>query len=109
MIIQLSNKEFQELRKILIGVKNPKANKIFNEMFAKDSKSSVKGFVNPINNDIVINIPENLAVDVEKVFVEYSPDIQKLVKSGSSITNASKWLSCIRNVWSDILRVITKR
>ena len=109
MIIQMSNREFQEVRKFILGMKNPKVNKVFNEVFSKDPTGGVKGFVNPINQDIVINIPENLSIEVEKVLVKYSPDIAKMIKGGSSITNAPKWLSCIKNIFSDIMKAITKR
>ena len=109
MIIQMSNREFQEIRKFVLAMKNPKVNKSFNEIFSKDPTGGVKGFVNPINNDIVINIPESLTYEVEKVFVNYVPDIAKMVKGGSSITNAPKWLSCIKNIFADITKAITKR
>lgn len=109
MIIQMSNREFQELRKFIIAMKNPKANKIFNEVFAKEPTGGVKGFVNPINQDIIINIPENLSIEVEKVFVKYSSDISKMAKGGTSVTNAPKWISCIKNIFGDISKAITKR
>ena len=109
MIIQMSSREFQEVRKFIMGMKNPKLNKVFNEVFSKDPTGGVKGFVNPLNQDIVINVPEELTVEVEKVLVKYSPDIAKMVKGGSSITNAPKWLSCIKNIFSDITKAITRR
>ena len=109
MIIQMSNREFQEMRKFLITLKNPKVTKAFNEVFNQDIKGGVKGFVNPLNKDIVINIPEHLTYDVEKVFVKYGPDIGKMVKGGSSITNAPKWISCIKNIIADVTSAITHR
>lgn len=109
MDIKMSNREFQEVRKFILGMKNPKANKIFNEIFSKDPSGGVKGFVNPIDNTININIPENLSIEVEKVFVQYAPEIYKMTKGGSSITNAPKWLSCIKNIFTDIRRAVTKR
>ena len=109
MIIQMSNQEFQEMRKFILIMKNPKVNKAFNEIFSKEQNGGVKGFVNPINNDIVINIPENMTMEVEKVLVNYAPDIAKMVKGGASITNAPKWLSCIKNIFSDISNAFSKR
>lgn len=109
MIIQMSNREFQEVRNFILGLKNPEVNKVFNEVFAKDIKGGVKGFVNPLNKDIVIEIPEYLSYEVEKVFVKYSPDIAKMIKGGSSITNAPKWISCIKNLFSDISAAISHR
>ena len=109
MIIQMSNREFQEVRKFVLAMKNPKMNKAFNEVFSKEPTGGVKGFVNPINNDIVINVPESLSFEVEKVLVNYAPEIAKMVKGGSSITNAPKWLACIKNIFADITKVITKR
>jgi len=109
MTIQMSNREFQELRKFLQAMKNPKVNKAFNEVFSKEPTGGVKGFVNPINNDIVINIPESLSFEVEKVFVNHAPEIAKISRGGSSITNAPRWLSCIKNIANDITHVITHR
>ena len=108
MIIQMSNKEFQELRKFIVNMKNPEANKAFNKIFAKEQTSGVKGFVNPINQDIVIHFPEHMTIEVEKVLVNYSPDIAKMVKGGASITNAPKWLSCIKNIFADIAKAFNK-
>ena len=108
MIIQMSNQEFQEVRKFILAMKNPKTNKVFNEIFSKEQNGGVKGFVNPINNDIVIHIPENMTMEVEKVFVNYAPDIAKMVKGGASITNAPKWLTCIKNIFTDITKAFTK-
>jgi len=90
-------------------MKNPKVNKAFNEVFSKEPTGGVKGFVNPINNDIVINIPESLSFEVEKVFVNHAPEIAKISRGGSSITNAPRWLSCIKNIANDITHVITHR
>ena len=109
MIIQMSNQEFQEVRKFILAMKNPKVNKTFNEIFAKEQTGGIKGFVNPINNDIVIHIPENASIEVEKVFVNYAPDIAKMVKGGSSITNAPKWLACLKNIFTDITKVLGKK
>lgn len=109
MIIQMSNREFQEVRKFILAMKNPKANKVFNEIFSKQQNGGVKGFVNPINNDIVINIPENMSMEVEKVLVNYAPDIAKMAKGGVSITNAPKWLACLKNIFADITKAFTKR
>ena len=109
MIVQMSNKEFQELRKFLISLKNPKVNKSFNEVFSKNTSGGVKGFVNPLNNDIVIEIPEYLTYEVEKVFVKHGSDIGKMVKGNVSITNAPKWLSCAKTIFADIKSAITHR
>ena len=109
MIIQMSNKEFQEIRKIIIGLKNPKVTKEFNEVFVKNSTGKIRGFVNPLNQDIVIEIAEDTTYAVESVFVKYSPDIAKLVKGGSSITNAPKWLSFAKNIFSDIGAAISNK
>ena len=109
MIIQMSNREFQEIRKFIIGLKNPKANKMFNEIFSSEPTGGVKGFVNPLNKDIVIDIPEHLAFEIFKVFVNHSADIAKLAKGGSSITNAPKWLAFLKNIFADLQRAVTKR
>ena len=109
MIIQMSNKEFQEMRKFLITLKDPNVTKAFNEVFNPDIKGGVKGFVNPLNKDIVIDVPEHLTYEVEKVFVKYGPDIGKMIKGGASITNAPKWLSCIKNIFHDVTIAITRR
>ena len=109
MIIQMSNREFQEMRKFLIALKDPKVTKAFNEVFDHDIKGGVKGFVNPLNRDIVIEVPEHLTYEVEKVFVKYGPDIGKMIKGGGSIANAPKWLSCIKNIIADITNAITHR
>lgn len=109
MIIQLTNKEFQELRKFLINLKNPKATKAFNEVFSGSPTGGVKGFVNPVNKDIIINIPESLAFDIEKIFVKNGDEIGKMIKNGSSISNAPKWISCIKNIFSEITNVVTRR
>ena len=109
MTIEMTNREFQELRKFLLAQKNQKVNKAFNEVFSKDPTGGIKGFVNPINNNIVINIPEALSYEVMKVFVNHAGDIAKISKGGSSITNAPKWLSCIKSIANDITNVITHR
>ncbi len=109
MIIQMSNREFQEVRKFIISLKNPKINKSFNEVFSKDLTGGVKGFVNPLNNDIVIEVPEHLTYEVEKVLVKYGADIGKMAKGGASITNAPKWLTVIKNIFSEITTAITHR
>ena len=109
MNIRMTNREFQELRKFLLAMKNPKVNKTFNEVFSKEPTGGVKGFVNPLNNEIEINIPESLTYEVEKVFVNHAADIAKIAKGGSSITNAPKWLSCIKSIANDIINVITHR
>lgn len=108
MIIQMSNKEFQELRKFLISLRNSQVNKTFNEVFAKSPSGGVKGFVNPLNNDIVVEIPEYLTCEVEKVFIKYGDDIGKLIKA-NSITNTPKWITCLKNIFNDIKKAITYR
>ena len=105
----MSNKEFQEVRKFIIGLKNPKVAKQFNEVFTKGSTGEIRGFVNPLNQDIIIEISENTTYEVESVLVKYSPEIAKLVKGGSSITNAPKWLSFAKNIFSDIGAAISKK
>ena len=109
MIIQMSNKEFQEIRKVIIGLKNSKVTEQFNEVFAKNSTGDIRGFVNPLNRDIVIEISEDTTYAVESVLVKYSPDIAKLIKGGSSITNAPKWLSFAKNIFTDIGAAINKK
>ena len=109
MTLTMTPREFQEFRKFVKEMKNQKLNKAFNEMFSKEPTGGVKGFVNPINGEIVVNIPETLSYEVMKVFVKYAPDIAKISKSGSSITNAPKWLSCIKNIYNDIVNAITHR
>ena len=109
MIITMTQREFQEFRKFIKEMKNQKVNKSFNEIFSKEPTGGVKGFVNPINGEIVINIPESLSYEVIKVFVKYAPDISKISKGGTSITNAPKWLSCLKNIYNDIVNAITHR
>ena len=107
MILKMNNREFQEFRKFILEMKNQKLNKSFNEIFSSEPTGGVKGFVNPITKDIEVYIPESLSFEVEKVFVKHAPDISKMVKGGSSITNAPKWLSCIKNIFNDIKLAIT--
>ena len=109
MIIQMSNKEFQEVRKFIMGLKNPKVTEQFNGIFAKNSTGEIRGFVNPLNKDIVIEISENSTFAIESVLVKYSPDIAKLIKGGSSITNAPKWLSFAKNIFTDMAAAISKK
>ncbi len=109
MIIQMSNREFQEVREFISGMKNPAATKCFNEVFSKEPKGGVKGFVNPLNKDIVIEVPESLTYEVEKVLVKYSADIGKMSKGGISITHAPKYFNCIKSVFTEIAAAITHR
>ena len=109
MVIEMSNKEFQEIRKFIIGMKNPTVTEKFNEVFAKNSSGPIRGFVNPLNKSVVIDIAEDSTYAIESVLVKYSPDIAKLVKGGSSITNAPKWLSFAKNIFSDMGAVISKK
>ena len=109
MIIKMSNNEFQEMRKFILAMKNPKANKVFNEIFSKQKGDGIKGFVNPIDeNEIIIKIPDTMTLEVEKVFVKYAPDIAKMTKGGASIANAPKWLMCIKNIFADITNAFSK-
>ena len=109
MIIQMTTKEFQEFRKIIVELKNPKATKAFNKVFSKSSEEGVKGFVNPLNKDVIINIPEHLSIEVEKVLVKHSPALSKLSNHGVSITSAPKWISSLKTLWSDITEAITNK
>ena len=109
MVIHMSNKEFQEVRKFIIGLKNPKVTKQFNDAFSKNAAGELRGFVNPLTQDIVIEISEDSAYAVETVLVKYSPDIAKVIKGGSSIINAPKWLSFAKNILADIKAAITKK
>lgn len=107
MEIKMSNKEFQETRKFILEMKNPKANKAFNEVFSLSK--DVKGYVNPITKEVIIVIPESTSLEVEKVFVKYAPDIAKMSKGSHSITNAPKWLACIKNIYTDITTAINRQ
>ena len=109
MIIQMSNREFQEIRKFIISLDNSKVTKNFNEIFSKEVTGGVKGFVNPLNKDIIIEIPEGISFEVEKVFVNNGANLGKMIKNGVSITNASKWLSLLKGILNDIVAAITVR
>lgn len=109
MIIQMNNREFQEVRQFIKGLKNPAANKVFNEVFSKEPKGGVKGFVNPLNQDIVIEVPESLTYEVERVLVKYSGDIGKMSRNGVSITSAPKYFTAIKSIFTEIAAAITHR
>ena len=47
--------------------------------------------------------------DIEKIFVKNGDEIGKMIKNGSSISNAPKWISCIKNIFSEITNVVTRR
>ena len=104
----MSNKEFQELRKVIIGLNNPKITKNFNNLFNNDVKTEVEAFVNPINKDIIINVPERISINIEKVMVKHAPEISKVSKGGTSITNAPKWISSLISLFNDFSKVINR-
>ena len=109
MIIEMSTPEFKELRKTIIALNNPHANKYFNQIFEKNSTGPVKGFVNPLNQKVIIEISETSTLKVEEVFTKNAPDISKLIKGGASITNAPKWLSCIKTVFGELSAIFAKK
>ena len=109
MIIEMSKKEFQEMRKFLMGLNNQKANKQFNAIFDKKPTGEVRGFVNPLNQTVVIEISETATLNVESTFVKHAPDIGKMVKGGVSITTAPKWFAIIKNIFTDICAAFTKK
>ena len=109
MIIQMTNEEFHELRQIIVKLNNPKATKNFNEIFNLSgdiSKKKVNGFANPINKDIVISIEEECAKDVLMGIKVNAKDLGALTKAGVSITNAGKWISCLKNITASIMKFL---
>lgn len=104
MIISMTPEEFTQLRNFVKKFENNKVTKSFNNVFDKNSTSVVKGFANPISKEIIINIPEEQALQVEKVLVKHSASLGKLATNGISITSAPRWISTLKEMLNDVLR-----
>lgn len=109
MTIEMTTPEFKELRKTLIALNLPHVNKQFNQIFDTKHDGPIRGFVNPLNQKVIIEISESSSIKVEEVFTKHAPDISKLIKGGSSITNAPKWLGCIKSIIADLGAAFKKK
>lgn len=105
MYIEMSNSEFQELRKFVGGVNNPTLVHAFNNVFKGPSSRKMKGYVHPVSKKICIDVNEELSLYVSKVLVKYSSTIGESVKSGACITNAGKWISLLKNIRADLSKI----
>lgn len=104
MIIQLTKKEFTELRAIVVSLNNPTATEKFNEIFSVDNISDrqVAGFVNPINKDIIIHINEKSGCKVLSGINLHAKELGRLIKNGVSISSAPKWISTLKGILNTI-------
>ncbi len=107
MIIQLDPKEFQEIRRLVAGINNPKVTREFNNIFkfkGNDIKErKIGGFVNPLNQNVVIHIEEESAKILLGALAKHSREIGKMSKSPISITAAPKWLMLIKTIVDDVI------
>ena len=105
MYIEMSNSEFQELRKFVGGVNDPTLIHAFNNVFKGPSSRKMKGYVHPVSKKICIDASEDLSLYIGKVLVKYSSTIGETVRSGACITNAGKWISLLKNIRADLSKI----
>ena len=105
MYIEMTNSEVQELRKFVKGVNDPALAHAFNNVFKGPSSRKMKGYVHPVSKKICIDVSEDLSLYVSKVLVKYSSTIGETVKSGARITNATKWISLLKNIRADLSKI----
>jgi hypothetical protein len=106
MIITLTEKEFKEVRETVAGLGIPEATTSFNNIFTNKKKDSVRGFANPLERTVIINIPEEIVVPIGKVLASYSDQIGILSTSGSSMPIALKWANMIKEIINSFKRVL---
>lgn len=112
MILQLTNPEFQQIRMLVGKLNCPEVTREFNSIFNKASNGGnsqgMTGFVNPANNDIIINIPETCALKFIKVLARYAPELGNLINSPSiGIMEAPRLMSMGQAFLTDLVKSFT--
>ena len=105
MIVQLTNSEFQELRNSIIKAKNPILTRYFNNIFKPDNNLPVKGFSNPLNKDIIIELDEDSVIKFQKIITSHSYEICKAASGGVSLSAAPKYFAIAKRIFEDLTRV----
>lgn len=112
MILQLTNPEFQQIRQFVGKLNRAEVTKEFNDIFNKSNiggnSQGMTGFVNPANNDIIINIPDTCALKFIKVLVKYAPELGYLINSPSiGIMEAPRLMSLGQAFLTDLVKSFT--
>lgn len=109
MIIQMTTQEYQEVKKFIQALNNKTITKYHNEVFTNTFSGGVTGMVTPSKKDVIVTIPENLAIEIGKVFVSHGSNISKIFSKGCSISNLTKCISLLKNIGNDLIETITHR
>lgn len=103
MKIEMSKREFEELRDSIVALNDSKVNRVFNAIFGRDHIPEISLKVN--GDDISVIIPEENSVKFFAVLKRHLREIGILLKGGLNPLGIPKWKRTLTSFGEDIVRV----
>ena len=105
MRIEMSAKEFRELRDSIVALNDSKVNRVFNAIFGRDHIQEITLNVDKDTKDVMVLIPEENSVKFFTVLKRHLREIGILLKGGLNPLGIPKWKRTLTSFGEDIIRV----